>query len=234
MVGRPCQGHSQSQGHQIIPQHESHSSEPAGLCLCLRPNTNPKCNPSTKGARSPQVSVSATTKAQSQHHESMQPMQPAGVHATPPTTCSCRAHQQQRARSLGQRSLSQLNASSEPRKVSVYACCKKWCHPQKHSPNRMASHQRCHHACHQHQLHYTTRHLHQAAPIDGCFRIGQRRLHGWPEGLIDPPSRNHHRSATSVPYARGHLGLVHHCHRCPLPVSWRSRSVAWGAQLAVT
>ena len=109
-------------------------------------------------------------------------------------TCSCRAYQQQRARSLGQRSLSQLSASSEPRKVSVYACCKKWCHPQKHSPNRMASHQRCHHACHQHQPHYTTRHLHQAAPIDGCFRIGQRRLHGWPEGLIDPPSRNHHRA----------------------------------------
>ena len=80
---RPCQGCS-SQGHQIIPHHKSHSSEPAGLCLCLRPNTNPKCNPSTKGARSPQVSVSAPTKAQSQHHESMQPMQPADVHATPP------------------------------------------------------------------------------------------------------------------------------------------------------
>ena len=87
-------------------------------------------------------------------------------------TCSCRAYQQQRARSLRQRSLSQLSASSEPRKVSVYACCKKWCHPQKHSPNRMAPHQRCHHACHQHQPHYTTRHLHQAAPIDGCFRVG--------------------------------------------------------------
>ena len=39
-----------------------------------------------------------------------------------------------RARSLGQRSLSQLSASSEPRKASVYACCKKWCHPQKHQP----------------------------------------------------------------------------------------------------
>ena len=90
--------------YQRLAAIKPRSSEPAGLCLCSQPYTHPKCQSEElgasrslslltailaskvpiQGARSPQVSVSAPTKAQSQHHESMQPMQPADVHATPP------------------------------------------------------------------------------------------------------------------------------------------------------